>query len=272
MDSTTPLPKFSIPKNLGLGFILTIGIILFPVSPALALSIEFFGSGTGVDNASLSSSALFIITNDILTITLTNTATSDNTNSNKDVPGNTLTGVKFDWTDNLPLNPETATISPGAIIQGNTCTIGPCNGATTNVGGEFAFNTSIGGFEYAISSAGWIGTSSGNFNGPNLDGTNAPGGINFGIISNDPSFLPNGGLASDPLIRNSVVFTLSGATGLSVLDISNVTFQYGTSLTEPMFTQTDEKVVPEPSTILLFGTGLAGLLAMRWRRSRSEMK
>lgn len=267
MDSKKFLQKLLIHNNLVFGTVLTIVMILWPMTPVMALSIEFSGSGTGIENASLSSSALFIITNDILTITLTNTATSDNTNSNKDVPGNTLTGIKFDWTNNLTLNPETATISPGSIVQGNQCDIGPCNGATTNVGGEFAFNTNIGGFEYAVSSAGWIGTSSGNFNGPNLDGTNAPGGINFGIISNDPSFLPNGGLASDPLIRNSVVFTLSGATGLSILAISNVTFQYGTSLTEPMFPETSEKVVPEPSTILLFGTGLAGMLAWRWRKS-----
>jgi len=240
------------------------------MAPVMALSIEFFGSGTGVENASLSSSALFIITNDILTITLTNTATNDNTDSNKDVPGNTLTGLKFDWTDNLPLNPESVTISPGSIVQGNQCDIGLCDGSTTNVGDEFAFNTNIGGFEYAVSSVGWIGTSSGNFNGSNLDGTNAPGGINFLIISNDFSFLPNGGLASDPLIQNSVAFNVSGATGLPVLDISNVRFQYGTNLTEPMFPETDEKVVPEPITILLFGKNLAGMLAWRGRHSRPE--
>ena len=249
--------------------LLIVGVLALTASPAMAVSILFAGSAIGGESASLSASALFDITGDNLTITLTNTATSDNTNSNKDVPGNTLTGLKWNVATGPTFTPVSATITAGSIVQGNTCDVGICDGTTTNVGGEFGFNTNIGGFGYAISSAGYIDLPAGNFNGDNLDNPDALDGINFGIISNDPSFLPNGGLAMDPLIQNSVVFQLSGASGFSLDDLSNVTFQYGTDLTEAMFPSSTEQVIPEPSTILLLGSGLAGLVAWRMRKGRA---
>ncbi|MEK6735183.1 MAG: XDD4 family exosortase-dependent surface protein, partial [Pseudomonadota bacterium] len=101
----------------------------------------------------------------------------------------------------------------------------------------------------------------GNFNnglaGTNLDDPGSLDGINFGLISAATGFNPNEGLASVPLIQDSVVFVLSGVNGLSIFDISHVSFQYGTSLTElnvpgdPKFPPGGR--IPEPTTLILLG-------------------
>jgi PEP-CTERM motif len=236
-------------------------------APALATTISFSGSGTGPSGADLSAQAIFDITGDTLTVTLINTATSDNTSSNQDVPGSTLTGVFFDLTGDPSLATLSALIAAGSVVQADQCDVGPCDGTTTNVGGEFFYGTGAfaGGATQGIASAGYVG-GNGNFNGPNLDDPAAVDGINFGIISNDSSFLPNGGLASEPLIRNQVVFQLTGVDGLTIDDISNVSFQYGTALTETNIPgRTTHQLVPEPGTLVLLACGLAALGLYRRR-------
>jgi hypothetical protein len=244
-------------------------------APALATTITFSGSGTGVSGASLAAQAIFEFADDTLTVTLINVATGDNTTPlpGQDVPGNTLTGVFFDLTGNPILSPVSATIGEELIVQGNLCSIGPCGTSQTNVGGEFRYDTGVfpGGADQGIASAGYIG-GVGNFGGPNLDGppSGAVNGINFGIISDDPNFDPNGGLAV-PLILHQVVFMLTGVDGLSADDVSNVSFQYGTSLTEPIITGDCvdcTQDTPEPTTLLLLGCGLAALGLYR-RRPRA---
>ena len=257
-----------------IGFVGLTGIALSS-APALAAPIMFSGSGTGDEGAALAAQAIFDITGDQLTVTLINIATSDNTSSNKDVSANTLTGVFFDLTGSATLTPVSATIEEGSIVQGGMCDAGTCDGSTTNVGGEFRYDTGLfpGGADRGIASSGYIGGPDGNFGGSNLDDPDSPDGINFGILSSDPSYLPNGGLANDPLIRNQVVFILTGVSGLSIYDIGNVSFQYGTGLDEPNIpgdcvdcTQED---VPEPTTLLLLGCGLAALGLYR-RRPRAR--
>jgi len=235
--------------------------------------ITFTGSGSNA-GGNLEASALFFFNGDELILTLTNTATNDNNSAGKDISANTLSGVFFDIGGNPVLAPLSAWVAPGSqLIQPGACSPGPCTNGTSNVGGEWYFSdwdeTALAAF--GIASSGYIGGSNPTFGGPNLDDpANSGNGINFGIVSNDPSFNPNGGLANDPLIQNSVVFTFSGASGVSIGDISNVSFQYGTDLVEPNITSTPGEPIPEPATMALVTTGFAGLAAWRWRSRRQS--
>jgi len=59
-----------------------------------------------------------------------------------------------------------------------------------------------------------------------------------------------------PLISNEVVFILS-FTGAAPTEVSNIYFQYGTSLGETQ--------VPEPGYMLLLGMGLFSASLIGWR-------
>lgn len=246
--------------------------------PAGAI-VTFTASGTNADGSALKASAVFSISGNTLTILLSNIATNDNTSSGQDVPGNTLTGILFDLPDNITLTPVSAMLPSGSsIVQGSTCNPGPCTSLTTDVGGEFIYATSSSfesgapaGPDRGIASAGYISGPAGNFGGSNLDDPKAPDGINFGIISLDSSFNPNGGLVSEPLIKNSVFFTLLITGTLTENQISSVMFQYGTNFSESRLVCCDRpptERVPGPATAVLLSSALLALGAVRRIGSR----
>jgi hypothetical protein len=112
------------------------------------------------------------------------------------------------------------------------------------------------------------------FPGSDLQPPTSPDGLQYGLTSaGDDTTTGNAPVTGDnALIKNSVVFTLSGLPSTFLLSgISNVGFQYGTSLTDTSFPGVTPGptpgggTVPVPSTLALFGVGMAGLAWVRRR-------
>jgi hypothetical protein len=235
------------------------------------------GDGIGPGGVPVSASALVDFTEDLMTITLTNTSPA---HAGTDVPGSTLTGFfwRFIPGVNPTLTPVSATVALGSSILGN-CSLVDCT-TEVNVGGEFGYSFDALGFpratSYGISSSGYLSSgmpgNMGNFNGSNLDNPASLDGINFGLISAASGYSPNGGLAEVPVIQSAVTFVLSGATGLQVSSLdTGGNFQYGTSFSElNVLDAPPPNQVPEPASVALLGLGLLGLLAAKRRKNRSH--
>jgi hypothetical protein len=259
------------------GGVLGIVTVLFAPGIAYADSILFTGSGPGANGVTLNAAALFDISGSTLTITLANVG--DSSGSGQDVPGNALTGLFFDLPDSFTLTPGSATIEAGDIVQGGYCNVGTCDGTTTNVGGEFRYKAGSGlpgGADRGVASSGYMLGGAPNFNGPNLDSPLSVDGVNFGIIAPVTAanlLNPNGGMA-EPLIEGSVQFTMTiaGDRQLTTADLQSVSFQYGTSLSEPNLLGggggNPPPGVPEPSMTLLTLSGLAFATRRVWRARR----
>lgn len=252
------------------GALLLVGSL---ASGALATPITFSAS-----RANLAASAAFDTVGGKLQVTLTNTSAADVL-----VPADVLTALFFTISGVPELTPVSALLGGGSsvLFDGQ-----PAGG---NVGGEWGYADVDGpnSAKAGISSAGFGLFGEANFGGANLQGPTGVGGLQYGITSagDDPSKgnspvtggTPNRGKSrkdassaddANALIKNSVVFTLSGVPeGFDPsTSITSVSFQYGTSLTEPNLPS--ERPVPEPSTLVLLGSGLLGLLGALRRFDR----
>ena len=198
-------------------------------------------------SGSLAESVHFVTVGSTLTITLTNTSGAD-----VGVPADVLTAMFFSCTGCGTLTTVSANTSGPTYVDAAIATVGAngFNGATgLNVGGEWAYATGIGGAPggatQGISSSGFNFFGGGNFNGTNLEGPNAVNGLNFGIVPNaDNPATGNGGTAGRPLTNNDVTFILNCGANCSSATFSNVSVQYGTSLSETNIVNPE---VPEPT-------------------------
>lgn len=228
----------------------------------VASPITFSGS-----SGSLAASATFDIVAGKLQVTLANTSVADTM-----VPADLLTGVFF----TVAGNPALTRIS---ALSGDVTHTGTAinSAAGTVVGGEWAYLNGLSqyGANSGISSSGLGIFGNANFPGSNLFGPTAVNGFDYGIGSAGDDFSTgNPALLAKPITNDSVIFTLGGlASGFSLTDISGITFQYGTSLTETSFRGTPNTgrtttQIPEPGTLVLLALGLAGLGVFRTRKIR----
>jgi hypothetical protein len=203
-------------------------------------------------NGLRSASATFDVVAGNLQITLNNISLSDVTTPTGG--GAVLTTVFFDLSPTTTLTPVSALLGLGSVVHFGS------NGGG-NVGGEWAFASGLvgapGNAALGASSSGLGLFGQGNFGGVDLDPPGAVNGLNYGTTSAGDNMLTGNAQVTGnvPLIQNSVVFTLSGNPVFTVIGdytISNVSFQYGTSLSEPrdpgIFVETN---IPEPTTLSL---------------------
>jgi hypothetical protein len=180
-----------------------------------------------------------------LIITLENTSSGDAL-----VPTDVLTALFFDVNGPaLDLTRESAVLATGsAVFFGGTDPGGV-------VGGEWAYRSELIGphnAAYGISASGFGLFGPGDrFPGSNLQGPLSLNGLDYGITSagDDPATGNAAMTGADALITNAVVFTLSGVPAYfdPAQSICNVSYQYGTALSEPY--------VPEPESLALLSLG-----------------
>ena len=252
------------------------GLLLGTGSAATAASLTFVGTA-GTHQGTV----IFEQSGTNLLVTLINTSPFDVL-----VPTDVLTAMFFD------LNGVDALTPTSAVLNGSTVVYDadgqPAGG---NVGGEWAYESGLAGAPLGategLSSTGLGLFGGSNFGGPNLAGPAAIDGAQYGLLSEGDNLATgNGGVTgSGGMIFNQVLFTLSGLPvgfTLEEGDITNVSFLYGTSLTEAPIVPGDNPTsdnptatglsvpptVPEPASLILLGSGLAGV-AMRLRRRKS---
>jgi hypothetical protein len=263
---------------------LVVGLAI--VIPAEGALVTFAGTGSGADGGTVSAEATFSISGNILTIVLTNTSSTPTANN-----GQVLTGVTWDFNPNLAgsLSPFPDASSNPSLTAGSDIwvTSGSSGGQTTYVidnntqlGGTWTSKTSDSTF--ASAGLGDYGYATTGANGLFAAGTmvgGKTGSANYGLVSastylTDPTTLPNGtGPQSLPLVENSITinFEYTGTDSFTIDRITGAKFLVGTNGAYFSGAQQPLTVLPEPASIIVWGSALlcAGLVFCRRRRAES---
>ena len=197
-------------------------------------------SGGGTRNASATFS---IVDDDTLLITLTNLGITG-------VPNEVLTGLYFGTTGGYSLFNPDVEVAAGSLLIGSVT-----GGPGTSLNNRFAFRSGLNSLngnigEYGICASGFDPLG---FGGYIIEPPpNSPGGADYGLVGTlSRPKLPS---SIDPYVQSSILITLGFSGPISLDDIGQVNFLYGTDSAAP---------VPEPSSVLLFSIGLIGYMGFR---------
>jgi hypothetical protein len=240
-------------------FFIAIGLAVVGMWPGASTnvlaSITFSGSNTNIQGEDLSASATFTASGSQLTVTLLNTFPGDTPDQSS-----VLTAIFFSGANGL--TPVSATAGTGSVEWIGTTSSAPQGPSVLGAEWEYASGGggNPGGATAGIASAGLDN----NFGMGNFAGTNSDmlDGSSYGILSAGYAGSDMDGLDDRQYIQNTMVFVLSNFTG-SVSSISDVSFQYGTSDSEPNLPGV---VVPEPSSITLAAIGILFLALLQRKR------
>jgi hypothetical protein len=229
-----------------------ISIVVLALGLASAVSADQVFStpaGSTVNTESVSATADFSISGNTLTITLSNTQ------ANMQDAGQLLTDLFF--TLSAPGTPSLSTQTGLLINVGAGGTVTPTGSTTLGWGFGSATVGSLNGFELCVICQGGPTTSTtpseGILGPPSADGNYDDG--NGSIDSNGPH---------NPFVEQTATFTITGIPTGAVIDdaIFSFTTTPGNNVTGMS--------APEPSSLLLLGTGLFGLMGFARRRFQNS--
>ncbi len=245
--------------------ILVVGLLLLPAyAAAISLTVNeiIFSSEGGTNFLMLSGSVEADISDgsNVLTITLKNTSQD----ASSEDASQLLSGLGF----TLPTGFLIDTSGPGSVKMNGSTAHNFVKPADNDVSGEWGYDNGPlkGGWDAAFSAINTgVSTRVSSSDLPFSNNVIAPpatlNGPEFGLWSKSYSANP-GGLNA---IEDKVIIKLNLDT--IVVDSSSFLNDLASGSTVLMFGSPDSSTIPEPSTMLLFGTGLLGLIGYaRWRK------
>ena len=212
---------------------------------------------TSLPTYTYAASAKFSLSGTALTIVLTNKATAAVTD-----PAEMLSAL-FWYSPTTGLTPGSASLTSGSSW------VNPSSVAiNTGDGYGYASSDPTGphGANQGVSAVGIGFFGDGNFAGYSTPRVHLDGDAYDILPANGISSSGKGFNNKYPLANDSMTFTLTLPTGVTSLDISDVSFQYSSAITGPNVVGN----VPVPPTALLLGSGLMGMGLLGWRRFRKS--